>query len=132
MVESQPKTQLPTAMSVEESKEEKVFMCGNASDMLEDIKDRLKPVELNQLEEGLLQRFLSMDDFKDQVFNLLLRVRARNEEDSYYLRKIDKVLPFFKDHEFWSYQPVPKYYEAVPEAAYNSALETKTVDEVQA
>ena len=59
MVESQPKTQLPTASSVEESKEEKVFMCGNASDMFEDIKDRLKPVELNQLEEGLLQRFLS-------------------------------------------------------------------------
>lgn len=34
---------------------------------------------------------------------MLLRVKARNEDDAYYMKKVDKVLPFFKDHDFWSH-----------------------------
>ena len=66
MVEANPpKTQLPTSAqsaaannAQEESKEESQYMYGTAEDVMQDIMDRLEGVELNQLEEGLLERFL--------------------------------------------------------------------------
>lgn len=115
----------------EESKEEKSYMVGDINDMFIDVCDRLKPVELNQLEAGLLKAYLQKPDFKDKVHEMLLKVRARHEEDPYYQKRVDKVLPLFREHDFWSHQPVPKYFDAVTENQFNAPLEIKDVSEVQ-
>ena len=42
------------------------------------------------------------------------------------------MIPLFQEHDFWSTQPVPKYFEMVSETDYNKPIEVKTVSDVMA
>ena len=105
MVESLPKTQLPTTTTQEESKEEVSWMCGSdPEDMIEDIKERLGHVELNLLEEGLIRKHIKEGEgFETKVLQVLERLANRHNKEDHSLRKIEKVSNLFKEHEFWSH-----------------------------
>ena len=100
---------------------------------MEDVKSKLEGIELNALEQGLLERYLQdQDTCAKNVCGLLKKIAAKCEEkdDRYSLKKIRKVIPLFDEHDFWSTQPVPKYYEQVDSSTFDQPIEVKTVSEV--
>ena len=118
-------TQLPTTI-IEETKQiqeevktmtlsgEKTYTTGSHEAFVEDVKKKLEGIELNALEQGLLERYLQdQDTCAKNVCGLLKKLAAKYEEKDarYELKKIRKVIPLFDEHDFWSTQPVPKYYE---------------------
>ena len=97
-----PKTQLPVlnqaqgAAQEEESKEQRQWMAGTNADLLAETKRRLQNVYLNELEEGLLARFIgNIQNDKEKVVNLLEKLELRYQTDNYSLKVIRKVKPLF-------------------------------------
>lgn len=75
---------------------------------------KLDGIEMNVLEKGLLDRYLQdQETCAKNVLGLLRKLEEKNLENKYALKKIRKVIPLFDEHDFWSTQPVPKYYEQV-------------------
>ena len=84
---------------------------------------------LNPLEKGLLEKYLKNEDScSKNVLGLLRKLEAKNLENKYELKKIRKVIPLFDEHDFWSTQPVPKYYEQVNAATLDQPIEIKKVE----
>ena len=112
---------------------EKTYTAGSHVNFVEDVKSKLEGIELNALEQGLLERYLQdQDTCAKNVCGLLKKIAAKCEEkdDRYSLKKIRKVIPLFDEHDFWSTQPVPKYYEQVDSSTFDQPIEVKTVSEV--
>ena len=112
---------------------EKTYTTGSHVNFVEDVKSKLEGIELNALEQGLLERYLQdQDTCAKNVCGLLKKIAAKCEEkdDRYSLKKIRKVIPLFDEHDFWSTQPVPKYYEQVDSSTFDQPIEVKTVSEV--
>ena len=111
-----------------------MFMNGTAQG-LRDLffKDWLQEVPLNKLELALLQRHLENPaETAEQVADTLQRARLRLMQDQDTNRRaikcLDRVLPLFEKHEFWSTQPVMHCYEPIHKA--NEPIEHKTLDDV--
>ena len=86
---------------------------------------------MNVLEKGLLERYLQdQETCAKNVLGLLKKLEQKNLENKHALKKIRKVIPLFDEHDFWSTQPVPKYYEQVNASTLDQPIEVKTVDEV--
>ena len=62
------------------------------------------------------------------VVGLLRKLEEKHKDDKWAVKKIRKVIPLFDEHDFWSTQPVPKYYEQVDSSTMDQAIEHKTVD----
>ena len=108
--------QLPGTTQIEEVKggEEKLYSSGSTEEFIADIKMKLDGIEMNVLEKGLLDRYLQdQETCAKNVLGLLRKLEEKNLENKYALKKIRKVIPLFDEHDFWSTQPVPKYYEQV-------------------
>ena len=87
---------------------------------------------MNALELGLLERYLQdQDTCAKNVCGLLRKLEEKNVDDKYVCKKIRKVIPLFDEHDFWSTQPVPKYYEKSDASTFNQPIEVKKVSEVQ-
>jgi len=138
--EEKKTTQLPGTEPtplLEESKTKtsvSVFPTGSQEDFVQDVKRKLEGVDLNVLELGLLERYLS--DQKTcavNVVGLLKKLEAKHVEKNnrYELKRIRKVIPLFDEHDFWSTQPVPKYYEQVDSTTLDQPIEVKKVSDVQ-
>ena len=135
--QSKPATQLPNINSLslaeEETKDSNVsMMVGSKEDFAKDVRARLQDVELNILEQALLDKFLQdPSTCAKNVLGLLRKLEEKNLDNKFTLKKLRKVIPLFDEHDFWHTQPVPRYYDSVPESDYNAPIETKTVSEVQ-
>ena len=107
------------------------MMVGSKDDFAKDVRARLQDVELNILEQGLLDKFLQdPSTCAKNVLGLLRKLEEKNLDNKFTLKKLRKVIPLFDEHDFWHTQPVPRYYDSVPDSDYNAPIETKTVSEV--
>ena len=114
----QPRTQLP---GTEESKtpaattnNEPSYMVGDQAAWADDLRQRLEGVEMNQLEEGLFNRFVMDPNLcREKIHDLLVKLetKATQNDDQYALKRLRKTIPLLMEHDFWSTQPVPKYFE---------------------
>jgi hypothetical protein len=60
-------------------------------------------VPLNELETQLLNKYLDTpDQTAEQVTNLLTKVKSRLSDNRRALKNLNRVLPLFEKHEFWS------------------------------
>ena len=130
-----PRTQLP---GTEETKgapsNELTYVVGNQAAWGQDIKDRLEGVDMNALESGLLDRYIQDPaTCQKNVLSLCqkLELKAEAADDKYSLKRLRKLIPLLMEHDFWSTQPVPKYFERFHENLLNKPIETKTVAEVR-
>jgi predicted transcriptional regulator len=103
-------TQLPIAVS----QAEKQLMHGTIAQFKQSIKEQLEEACPNELEEALLDRYLdSPFDCAEKVTEVLRKMRDRVSEERRKVKYINRVLPLFEYHEFWSHQPMVKIYEPI-------------------
>ena len=128
-----PRTQLPLLNAQEEEKKgQTTFMYGDRDAFALDVRKRLEGVELNALEEGLLDRFISDEaTCATNVVNLLRKLEQKNLNNPWEVKRIRKVIPLFDQHNFWNTQPVPKYYEPVADGDFDKPIEVKTLADVR-
>lgn len=89
---------------------------------------------MNALESGLLDRYIQDPaTCQKNVLSLCqkLELKAEAADDKYSLKRLRKLIPLLMEHDFWSTQPVPKYFERFHENLLNKPIETKTVAEVR-
>ncbi len=128
MVEKTPApTQLPVPSPAEETKE-CTYMHGSLADLQAAMKKLLAEVPLNNLETGLLEHFLAAPQSNvEKIVDTLQKARVRLADDRRAVKHLDRVLPLFAHHDFWSHQPVMRVYRPI-EA--NQPIETRSVAEI--
>ena len=121
MVQANPtggsKTQLSIPKQAQDGEEVKVdenekrYMYGTHEDFLKDMHNRLDGVEMNELEKGLLKKFLGdPEQFSSKIVDTLKKIHEKQQQ-TYNARKVQKLIPLFDKHDFWFTQPVPRYFE---------------------
>lgn len=91
----------------------------------------LDRVDLNPLEQGLAERFMKDPETVNQrMSDLLKKLIAKNADDKYKIKMINKVLPLFDKHAFWDSQPVPRFTEYLDVSMYDKPVVTQTIDEI--
>ena len=88
---------------------------------------------MNALEQGLLDRFVQDPAIcREKCLELLVKLEKKAEmaDDQWSLKRLRKTIPLLMEHDFWSTQPVPKYFERYHTNQYNQPIECKTVDQV--
>jgi hypothetical protein len=77
-------------------------MAGTIDQSIDHIKMMLARIDLNPLELGLLERYMKdPDTVEKNMTDLLTKILAKNEQDKYKTKYINKVLPLFAKHIFW-------------------------------
>lgn len=95
-----------------------------------DVWNRLENVEINELQKGLLNKFLENPiENSEKIVDLLRKIQDKN--NGYHSRRVGKIIPLFDKHDFWFTQPVPKYFQPVELKQYDKAIEVSTVADVQ-
>jgi hypothetical protein len=98
------------------------------------VKQLFARIDLNQLENMLLQKYVTTDHehMPENIVNLARKVLESKKDLPKRAKKdLDKCIALFEKHEFWSTQPVQTVYDLVEADDFNKPVETKTVAEVR-
>lgn len=75
---------------------------------------------MNVLEMGLLERYMKdPENVQPRMTELLSKILAKNVDDKWKAKLINKALPLFDKHVFWDTQPVPKFSEYLDVSMYD-------------
>ena len=108
-------------------------MHGSLEQLKQFVDQRLTDVPLNELEIGLLNKFMQNPEENALRIADNLRksaVRLSKDGNMRAVKIVNKVIPLFDKHEFWSTQPVPRIYDQVTQL--NTQIEEKKVSEISA
>lgn len=102
---------------------------------IEDLKELFEETQkawnLKTAEKKLLEKALETDTFKKTATLIITQLRQKKE----YMKaaQIEDHISLFEPHRFWDEQPVPKVTDSLKldDSAYDKAIETKTVDQIQ-
>ena len=106
-------------------------MHGNSAQLKEKVKSWLVEVPLNELEDTLLEKFLDEpSESAEKITDLLTKVKKKLQgtDNKRALKQLNRVLPLFERHEFWSTQPVIRVTD--PTSQFNVPVEEKTLADV--
>lgn len=117
-------TQLPIS-----AQGDKILMHGSIADLKQHLKNEMDEVPMNELENLMLDKFLSEpQDCADKVAELLNKVKNRLHEQKRAVRQLNKVIPLFEKHEFWSTQPVMRVNEAITQ--FNEQIDNRVLADI--
>ena len=99
------------------------------------VKELFEKSDLNLLESGLLDKYLS-SDWQKMPANLAgLAKNILNKREGELSRRakkdLEKAIALFDKHEFWSHQPVQTVYDLVEKEDFNKPVEQKDVSEIR-
>jgi hypothetical protein len=114
-------TQLPTLSVLDDSKSP-LYMHGSLEKFIKAIKEQLVEVPLNQLEQGLLENYLAKPETSyEKISETLKKSRTRLADNRRAQKMLNRVIPLFDHHEFWSTQPVMRVYAPIKQ--FNTPVE---------
>lgn len=107
-------------------------MHGNEQDFRDAVVNKmLEEVPLNKLEEALVKKHLeNPTECAEAMTDTLKKARTRMQtaDDKRGVKNLNRVIPLFDKHEFWSTQPVMRVYDPIGEI--NKPVESKDLSEV--
>ena len=121
-------TQLPVVSAQDETKSP-LYMHGSLDALVAHVKQLLVEVPLNALEEGLLDHLLASPETSyEKITETLKKCKTRLADNKRAQKMLNRVIPLFDYHEFWSTQPVMRIYQPIEK--FNTPIEQRAVSEI--